>query len=109
MENLKWFIQNAEGSLLKDIHAATTGQNDGFANDNTLPDQILEFDSRQQAIALIKKHGWDMCQAIQIPYSVFIEDQEIAQFVDYQDAVLFRSHKIGAKVFLASWAEDIIN
>lgn len=109
MENLKWFIQDAGGNLLKDVQNAINGQNDGFANDNTLPDQILEFNSKQQAADLIKKHGWDMCKAIQIPYSVFIGDQEIAQFVDYQDAVLFRSHKKGAKVFLAALAEDAIN
>lgn len=105
MENLKWFIADANGNLLRDVQNVINGQNDGFADDNTEPSQILFYGAKKEANEVIEKHGWGMCKAIQIPYSVFVEDIEIAQFVDYQDALMFRMQKKGAKVFLASWSE----
>ena len=104
MTNLKYFIQDANGNLLRDIEAVLKGQNDGFTNDNTSSEQVLDYDTKVEAQLIIDKHEWTRCKVVQLPYSIFDEkDNEIAQFVEFADALSFHRSKPETRLILGSW------
>jgi len=106
--NCKFFIQDANGNLLKDLEEAIKGKNgEGFTKDNSCPSQAQAFDFDYQAQGFIDKNGWLLCEVVQLPYIVINKDNiKIAALTEYSDASNLLKASSDAKGIYLGWCSE---
>jgi len=106
--NCKFFIQDANGNLLKDLEEAIKGKNgEGFTKDNSCPSQAQAFYFDYQAQGFIDKNGWLLCEVVQLPYIVINKDNiKIAALTEYSDASNLLKASSDAKGIYLGWCSE---